>query len=179
MSHPLVTLGSVDPVDVRMVEERSAAEPGWPVADVVVLPGLPGWHYSGDDDRLTNPFPTTTTDIVKVLRSDGLTVEHIVERDHRQEVSLNAAEYWVPVLVFAADVGANMAGDLLAGAITRLFGAPLRRRSRLHVRYGQQRSDGSVDFFEAHGDAEKVIEAIRAHANKRGGQRQQKRKKST
>lgn len=165
----------MDTSDFRLTEEQRAGEPTWPVADVVVLPGLPGWRYSGDDDRLTNPIPTTTTDIVKVLRSDGLTVEHAVQRGDRQEVSLNAAEYWVPVMVFAVDVGANTAGDLLAAAITRLFGRPLLRRSRLHVRYGQRRPGGSVDFFEAHGDAEKVIEAIRARGSA-GGAKQTKRK---
>jgi hypothetical protein len=89
-------------------------------------------------------------------------------------VSLNAAEYWVPVLV--SEVGANTTGDLLATAITPLFGAGLLRRSRLHVRYGHQRPDGTVDFFEAHGDAEKVIEAIRAQGSKRDGRRKTKKK---
>lgn len=162
--------------ELRLIDEQSPADPTWPVADVVVLAGLPGWRHSGDDARLTNPVPTTTTDMVKVLRSAGLTVEHAVARGDRQEVSLNAAEYWVPVLVFAVDVGANTAGDLLADAISKLFGRPLLRRSRLHVRYGQQRPDGSVDFFEAHGDAEKVIEAIRARETTRRGKRTKKEK---
>ncbi len=159
---------------LRTAEETLREDRSWPNADVVVLPGLTGWTYSKDDEELLNPYPTTTTDMVKTLRAKGLKVEHAIPRENRQEVSLNAAEYWVPVLVFAADVAANTSGEVLAAAVMKLFGASSLRRSRLHVRFGQTRPDGTVDFFEAHGDAEKVLEAVRTH----GKQERKKRKES-
>ena len=146
--------------ELRRVEESGRWNPAWPAADVVVLPGLPGWSGTAND-RVQNPYPETTLDMVKFLRSNGRTVEHALERGERQEVSLNAAEFWVPVLVFANDLGIETSVKLLVLAIRQIMGALQLSRTKLHVRFGRQRPDGTVEYFEGHGDADKVLEAIR------------------
>ena len=144
---------------LRRVEESGRWNPAWPDADVVVLPGLPGWSGTAHD-RVQNPYPETTVDTVNILRSHGCTVEHALERGERQEISLNAAEFWVPVLVFAAELGIEATVDLLMHAIRQIVGTLQLPRQKLHLRFGQQRPDGTVDYLEVHGDADKVIEAI-------------------
>ena len=123
----------------------------------MVLPGLPGWSQSADD-RVQNPYPDTTLNMVEILRSNGHTVEHAFERSKRQEISLNAAECWVPVLVFANDVGVETCVQCSA-AIRHFVGrraiadeTAVRRPPGL---------DGTVEYFEGHGDGDKVLEAIR------------------
>ena len=145
---------------LRLDEELGTWDPAWPDAEVVVLPGLPGWKQP-DDDRVQNPYPAPTLDVVKILRSNGLTVEHALEPSERQEISLNAAECWIPVLVFAKDIGLDTCVQLLVHAIRRIVGALQLPRTKLHVRFGRQRPDGTVEYFEGDGDGDKVLEAIR------------------
>jgi len=145
---------------LRLDKELGTWDPAWPDADVVVLPGLPGWSQSADD-RVQNPYPDTTLNMVKILRSNGHTVEHAFERSKRQEISLNAAECWVPVLVFANDVGVETCVQLLVHAIRQIVGASQPSQTKLHVRFGRQGPDGTVEYFEGHGDGDKVLEAIR------------------
>lgn len=159
---------------LRVIEESSSWDPTWPDADVVIIPGIPGWSYPDDKDELRNPYPTTTTDIAKMLRLEGLTVEHALARSERQEIGLKAAEWWLPVLVFAVDVAANTSGTLLAAAVTRLFGPLALRRSRLHVRFGQHQRGGTVNYFEAHGEADKVLTAMRTYGEVRNSKRKKR-----
>lgn len=144
----------------RRVEELGTWNPAWPDADVIVLPGFPGRNQPVDE-RVQNPYPNTTLDVVKILRSNDRTVEHALERSERQEISLNAAEYWVPILVFAQDLGMETCVNLLGHAIRQIVGAFQLPRTKLHVRFGRQRPDGTVEFFEGHGDGDKVLEAMR------------------
>ena len=171
MSHFLTTLKAMESSVLRVTEESSNWVPTWPDADVVIIPGIPGWSYPADEDKLQSPYPTTTIDMAKILRSEGLTVEHALPRGERQEISLKAAEYWLPVLVFSEAVNTTddlpLAVDLLIGAITKLLGALLLRRPRLNVRFGQGQPDGTVDFFEAHGDADSVFTAMRTYEEAR------------
>jgi hypothetical protein len=134
---------------------------------VVVLPGLPGWSTSTSRDRVGHPYPDTTYDVVKLLREQGLSVEYTVAPEDRQTVSLQAAEHWLPVLVFGYDVAVSIGAELIAGAITQLFGTFQRGNDRLHVRFGSTSADGKVEFFEAHGSAADVVDAIRAHGKRR------------
>ena len=157
------TVACMDSLALQTTEDSRAWDPAWPTADIVIVPGLPGKYSQSDDDRLQNPYPTTSTDIAKILRQDGLAVEYAVERSERQEVSLMGAEYWLPILFFALDCANRTPTEILLAAIERLFGSGLPSRSRLHVAFGQQRADGSVHYFEAHGKGSEVIEAIRAH----------------
>lgn len=142
-------------------EELGTWDPAWPDAEVVVLPGLPGWNQPVDD-RVQNPYPETTLDVVKILRSNDFAVEYAIERSDRQEISLNAAECWIPVLVFVNEVGIETCVTLLVNAIRQIVGALQQPWTRLHVRFGRQQPDGTIEYFEGHGDADKVLEAIRA-----------------
>lgn len=158
----------MDSPPLRLDEELGTWDPAWPDADVIVLPGFPGRKQPADE-RVQNPYPDTTLDMVKILRSNDRTVEHAVERSERQEISLNAAECWVPILVFANDLGAETCVNLLVNAIRQIVGALQLQRTRLHVRFGRQRPDGTVEFFEGHGDGDKVLEAIRLYGEGQAG----------
>ena len=153
---------------LRLDGELGTWDPVWPDAEVVVLPGLPGWSPAADG-RMRNPYPSTTLDIVKILRSNGRSVEHALERGERQEISLNAAECWVPVLVFANDVGIETCVTLLVNAIRQIVGALQLPGTKLHVRFGRQRPDGTIVYFEGHGDGDRVLEAIRCLGESEGG----------
>lgn len=157
--------GHRNAADLRSTGDTGEWDPTWPAAEVVVLPGLPGWFPN--DNQIRHPFPNTTTDVVKVLRGQGLSVEHVVAREGRQIIALKAAEYWLPILVFSYEVAVNVSAELLAGVITQLFGAVQLRRDRLHVRYGHRLPDGTVSYFEAHGPGDEVVKAIRAHGKQR------------
>lgn len=145
---------------LRIDEELGTWDPAWPDADVVVLPGFPGRRQPADK-RVQNPYPDTTLHMVKILRSNDRTVEHVVERSERQEISLNAEECWVPILVFANELGMETCVNLLVHAIRQIVGKLQLPRKMLHVRFGRQRPDGTIEFFEGHGDGDKVLEAIR------------------
>jgi len=147
---------------LQVIEDMRPWDPSWPDADIVILPGLPGWSHRPDDQRIQNPYPTTTTDIAKILQRDGFAVEYSVERSERQDVVLQAAEYWLPILFFAVDCATRTPIDAFLAAIDRLFRSAIVSGARLNVAFGQQRADGSVHYFEARGKGSEVIEAIRA-----------------
>lgn len=160
----ITTRTSTESESLRTSTETVEREPDWPEFEgVLVVAGLPGWSQAGTTDQVSNPYPETTTDVVKLVREQGLTVQYAVPREDRQTVSLNAAEYWLPVLVFAYDVGTNLVAGYFTGVITQLLGSLPKRSDRLHVRFGRETTDGAVEYFEAHGPAPDVVKAIKAH----------------
>ena len=60
-------------------------------------------------------------------------------------------------------------GEVFATATRQLLGSAIFRRPRLHVRFGENRCDGTIKFFEAHGDARKVIDAKSQHGREQQG----------
>lgn len=126
--------------------------------DVTVQPGLPGRaDPEGVDGGV---YPNTTTDIVKLLREQDLRVEYVQTRDQRSTLTLKAAEWWIPILVFAYQVDISLCGTLLANAVAELF--PDREpKPILHVKCGRETADQQIDWFEADGPSDKVIEALR------------------
>lgn len=121
---------------------------------ILVRPGLPG-HAS---DRPGHQYPSTTTDIVKLLREAGATVEYELPRDERELVSLNAAPLVLPILL---GIGTGTIGSLLANAIERLLGKDTAEKSQLHVRVERGRGN-DPDVCEASGLGSDVLETLRA-----------------
>ena len=56
------------------------------------------------------------------------------------------------------DVGIDVVSSLIKDFLFRNIKP---KEARLHVRLGKTQPDGTVSFLEAHGDGEKVLEAIR------------------
>lgn len=122
---------------------------------VRILPGIPGAPIEADPTGEIS-YPSTTTDIVKVLRESGVTVEYAVPREDRQLVSQKSAAIFVPIL--AVTYGA--VGSLLAAAIVKLFGSERAERSELHVRV-ERGSGKNKRVFEGNGPGRDVLEALR------------------
>lgn len=131
--------------------------------DALVLPGMPGRPSPGG---VESPYPDLTTDIVKLLREQGLSVDYAQAREQRQTVTLKAAEFWVPILVFTADAAANGAGALLAQSIMALLGKAQSRRQLLHVRCGYQ-TDKETRWFQGDGPPDDVLKALRQWGRQR------------
>lgn len=127
-------------------------------SQVLVLPGVPGYAEEVDD---VGAYPSTTTDVMKVLREAGLAVEYRDPPNERKQVSLFGIDIWMPVLQFTQDALASGAGDLLASAIRGLFGRRSVSDGTLHVRFGREDSDGNVEWFEADGPGDNVLDAAR------------------
>ena len=132
----------------------------WPEADIVVLPGVPGWADPGADYDVTNPYPSSTSDFVKVLRLEGFCVQYTVSRGDRSPVSINAADIWVPVLVFALQELVQVPSEILIAAILRVFGKRISDDSRLHVHFMQKSPDGNIHEFKSDGQARDVLRAM-------------------
>lgn len=136
-------------------------DPAWPEADIVVLPGIPGRYGLGADAEVENPYPSSTSDFVKALRLEGFCVEYTVSRGDRSSVSINAADLWVPVLIFALQDVAQIPSEILTATILKVFGRWMSDDSRLHVRFMQKGADGSIHEFESDGRASDVLRAMR------------------
>jgi hypothetical protein len=132
----------------------------WPEGiSALVIPGVPGQEVELPDGR--EPHPIETTDIVKMLREDGLEVGFVAPREARAEVSFNSAELWAPILIFTSDALANGVGALLADAIRQRIGLDRIDRALLHVKIGRLESENeTVMWIETHGKGEDVLRAV-------------------
>jgi hypothetical protein len=126
--------------------------------DVLVLPGVPGSIERFDDGR--GAYPATTADVVKLLRAEGLNTDYAESRADRADYTLKAADMWLPILAFTADALSNGAGDLFAGAVRSLLGHRGSKSAVIHLRVGKA-AGHSVDWFEADGPAEGVLESFK------------------
>jgi hypothetical protein len=112
-----------------------------------------------DDGR--GAYPTSTVDIMKLLREQKFAVEFVEPPNRRAELTYHAADIWLPVLLWTSDAVANGAGSLFAHAIIQLFGQRRAERSVLHVRCGRQTTEGDIRWFEADGPGSEVLKALR------------------
>lgn len=135
-----------------------AKRPGaWPEdTDVLVVPGIPGKFTHLDTGEAA--YPSETSDIVKLLQENGLSVRYAEPRGAR--VGFKGADWWVPILIFAREALANGAGEILATVLRERIGLPRLPRTKLHVRLGRRDADGSVRWFEASGAAQDVLTAM-------------------
>jgi hypothetical protein len=108
--------------------------------DALIVPGVPDMTAEMMGlDPLEAVFPSTTTDVIKVLREQSVQVD-FEEPDARHPlVSHKAAEYWIPVAVFIETGAAHAAGDLMARAIVSFLGRRRAEKSLLHVKLGRVR----------------------------------------
>lgn len=126
---------------------------------VMVLPGIPGQMERLETGQ--GAYPSTTTDLVKLLCEAGLTVEYAEEREDRRQISYHAAVIIIPILLFAQGVVWAVAADLIADAIRGLFSRDRIKKGRLRVKVGRRGADGEAHWFEADGNAEDVLQAMR------------------
>jgi hypothetical protein len=115
-------------------------------------------------DRLESgkgAYPATTIDVIKLLREAGLSVEYAEAREDRAQVGHNAADMWIPVLVFMQQISWDVVVSYLTTVLTGLIGTPGVSNRRLHVKVGRRSADGSERFFESSGTARDVLDAMR------------------
>ena len=134
----------------------------WPDTDIVVLPGFPDDSSPIEESLSKSIYPSSATDVVKLLRVEGLTVAYAVERSERQLMSKNSAEFWLPVIIAVSELGASTLNSALASIIAERIMAPFGHDSKLHVHCGIKEADGSYRFIKASGPAEAVVEAVEA-----------------
>ncbi len=123
-------------------------------------------------ERLNNgqyAYPSTTTDIVKLLKANGFEISYDHDRHDRVEVSYNAADAWLPVLAFTQSVLANIPANILSTIIMQYFGAGRQTQKNLHVKFIVTTPDGGEKNFEAHGPGQEVVEAINAFQRSHAG----------
>jgi hypothetical protein len=150
MSHWISTLISMTPSDKNDTNNAS---------EVLVLPGVPGIF-----DRIETgewAYPDSTNDVIKLLREAGLTVEYSEPRSERVRVSHNAADFWLPVLLFVQQTSWDVIVSYITNVLTNLIGPLDTFNRQLHVKVGTKSSDGSDQFFEGSGKAKDVLAAMR------------------
>lgn len=128
---------------------------------IIVESGFPGKpNYSTPDGH---PYPSSASNVVKLLRQEGMQVEYAHEKSERRVVSLNALEVWLPILSFVGDVGANIPANIVATMIMNYFKGMKNGTSDtlLHLEYEFQDSKGNKAKFSASGSPEHVISALK------------------
>jgi hypothetical protein len=125
---------------------------------VAGIPGRPDPEGLAADDR---PYPTSTADIVKLLREQGYRVEYEDPPERRARISYKANEWWIPVLLFAQGVAEAGVADVLVSIIRGYV--PDFRRAKIHLKIGRADADGNVDWFEGQGAAPEVLDALREY----------------
>jgi hypothetical protein len=135
----------------------------WPAGvDCLVLPGVPRGESRLADGR--GAYPDCTTDLVKLLREQGLQVGFAQERSKRALTGRKSEELLMPILVFARDALANGAGSLLAAAIADYVGRSRLTSTRLQARIGRVKTEvGEAEFADFDGNGEYVVKAIEAY----------------
>ena len=125
--------------------------------DVLFLPGLVG-KFDGPLETGETVYPSSATDVEKVLRGAGLKVGYAVEP--RASVGLKAAEWWAPILVFTVDALKAGAADLVVAYLRELFPPAELRKMPLHIKAGCERPDGLREWYEGDGPGEQVLEGF-------------------
>lgn len=128
-------------------------------AKVVVVPGVPA--HSKRLDSGQGLYPSTTIDIVKLLREAGLTVEYQEQREDRRTLGLKSIDIWIPILLFSRDIAWDVAVSYVSDAIHQLFDQRQLSRATLKVEVGREDRKGEAVWFKGEGKADDVIRAMR------------------
>ena len=143
---------------VNQQEERDD-HPTTETLDVLIMPGVPGIMERLDSGEGT--YPVTTTDVVKLLQEIGLQVGYSEAREQRTQIGHNAADIWLPVILFLQQTSWDVAVSYVTTVVTGLIGVPETSKRRLHVKVGLRSADGIERFFEGSGKARNVLAAMR------------------
>jgi len=150
-------------------------------AALALLPGCAtvrhwfhGRHAADNADTQTavphDHYPSSTTDVIKVLCEADLNIDYADRATHRAEVAQKAADWWLPVIVFLEPAAAHLAGALMAEAILSLLGRRRADHSLLHVKVGKIEKSGTrIEWFEAHGNGHDVLEALKTFGDRHDG----------
>lgn len=143
--------------EVNFKTTRSAADRRWSGAlDIVLIPGVP---HAPPIDVEEDIYPTTTVDIVKILRSEGVRIDYADASAPRKTLDLKSTEVWLPIVVFTSEVAAHGLGGLLTHAILELLGR--KPRSHIHARIGRVHSDQhDVEWLDVDGPADAATTLI-------------------
>jgi hypothetical protein len=151
LSQQFSTLTFMAPGDVTYDDTNTS--------NVLVIPGVPGIF-----DRVETgewAYPDSTDDVIKLLREVGLTVDYSVPRSERVQVSHNAADFWLPVLLFVQQTSWDAIVSYVTNVLTILIGPLDVSNRRLHVKVGTKYPDGTDQYFEGSGKAKDVLAAMR------------------
>lgn len=133
-----------------------------PTADkarsVRVQPGVPGIMVRLESGN--GAYPDSTTDIVKLLREVSFEVSYEEPSECRSLVAHNAADFWMPILIFTDELTWSVIGGVLANALTSLLGTARASRAQLHLKIGRESRDGETSYFEGSGPASQVLKAL-------------------
>ena len=132
----------------------------WPNGiGALIVPGLPG--RADDPEAVENAlYPSSTIDVVKLLREHGIAVDYAPVDKPRAELSLKAAELWVPLIIFARDVLAEGGAHVLVDVVWDRLHGRNHGKSILHLNVGSRGAGGQVEWFESHGHADDVLAAF-------------------
>lgn len=126
---------------------------------VRLLAGTPGIAGPGDTGTSSAHYPSTSTDIAKLLRLRGLTVEFEHDRAARQYLSLHSSDVWIPIIAISLQVLQAVGEGLLTNVVQDLLGKQRARSSTLHVTYRVTDSVGEREF-SAIGPGADVLAAV-------------------
>jgi hypothetical protein len=137
-------------------EHREAPLPAG--LDAIVFPGVPRVDTPEVDE---DPYPTATIDVIKILRSEGVTVDYVDPARPRITVDLKAAEVWLPIVAFTSEALASGLGGVLTAAFLEMIGKARVGKTRLHARVGRTRTDDvEIEWLDVDGPADAALEAI-------------------
>lgn len=126
---------------------------------VRIVAGTPGVSAAAGEGEIGR-YPSSTTDIAKLLRERGLLVDFEHGRDKREYLSLHAADVWIPIIELTLEtllaVGSGLIGDVIGDWLK----SGDATSSTLHVTYRVVDSDGVAQEYSAVGAADDVLRAI-------------------
>jgi hypothetical protein len=127
-------------------------------ANGLLLPGVPGVATPEVDEDV---YPDGTIDLVKILRGENVELVYADPTRPRVALDLKAAEFWVPITVFAGQVLSGGLGGVVTQALLELVGRNRAAKTVLHAQIGRAREgDREVTWLNVHGPADEAIAAI-------------------
>lgn len=151
-------------MEVTRATEPLQAGPILSTADVLFVAGIPGWAADQIEKVFgqERPFPEETPEIEKLLHEQGVRTDYLAGEREQALVGFKSADFLAPIMVVTHEAAISGAGAILASVIMERVRQLGFRRSRLHVKVGKMDSGQlNVEWFEASGDAEDVLQAMR------------------
>jgi hypothetical protein len=140
------------PVDRHVLAEAAAG------AEFVVLPE----RIREVRGSAVAPFRREVQQLRGYIRENGhsvaLALPEGVETAAYQE---HAAEWVLPIVLFAADVPVSVACNLFANWIWSIIGPARDSEDGVHVRLAHELPDGTLELLEVRGNVEDVVRVLR------------------